>query len=117
MSETRAVGIAFGDNDFHNTFIPLLKVLQLALYADPTMTRERITRCINALAPGCYTAFQYAGAKEADAHKIAYLRVPESKVLINDEVDAYLRRPDAEMGWNGEFYFMHMANLGEAYSK
>lgn len=121
--EITAIGIDFGDNDFHTTFEAVLKILQLAIYERgfqgcrrfPT-TREGICAFVNALSFGAYQVFQNWGSSTPqDLERTEdYLQVDESQILLNEEIDEHLANDDGN--FNGHFHYMYTSDLERVYS-
>jgi hypothetical protein len=84
------IAIKFGDNDFINTFHPLMETLYRAYEhsGELPQTKTELLRVINLLVMGHYLLFQNAYYMEADKE---YLTVTEDQLLLNEEVDEYLK--------------------------
>jgi hypothetical protein len=115
------VGVKFGDNDFYCT---LQAFMQSAVDAynrtdherdkrrgDDTfinrmLTKERIVKLFNALAPGLYLLHQNQFTYEGLPNPEKYLRIETKHVFLGDEVDQYVK----ERGeWdNGEFQWVDL---------
>lgn len=108
MDKIEAIGINFGDNDFHNTFLPLLDSLNLDLLEG--MTKRQIATIINELVYGMYLAhqnlFQYDTDNDEHNHflKTKYLQVREDQILLNSEVTKLLEK---DCWQNGEFFYRY----------
>lgn len=121
--EITAIGIDFGDNDFHTTFEAVLKILQLAIYERgfqgccgfPT-TREGICAFVNAISFGVYQVFQSCGDLTPQDLKRteAWLQIDESDILLNEEVDQHLTNDTGN--FNGHFHYMYTNDLERVYS-
>jgi len=122
--EITAIGVDFGDNDFHVTFEAVLKILQLAIYERgfqgcrgfPT-TREGICAFVNSLSLGAYQVFQNWGSSTPQALKRTegYLQLDESRILLNEEVGEHLANDTGN--FNGHFHYMYTDDLERVYSK
>lgn len=104
MTETHtALAIKFGDNDFYNTFIPLLNTMRDSILRG-CFTKKQIVDIINNCSYGFYLAFQNKfrytnkGTKE-------YLQITEKNILLNEEVDKLFTTND---GWyNYEIFYVY----------
>src|SRR5271170_439555 len=106
------IGIRFPDNDFHNTIQPFLKLL---LETDDRMkkdalTKARIHKLWNMLAPGlyltCQNSFRYRCDDEDIAHTSKYLidNMAEKQVYFDQEVWDHIIA--CEYWDNGEFHYI-----------
>jgi len=90
------IAIKFGDNDFINTFNPLMETLFKAWEYNGSLpnNKEQLLILINSLSFGFYMAFQnnfeYDNLNDGNEYTRNYLQINESKLLLNDEVDSYL---------------------------
>jgi len=114
------IAIKFGDNDFYNTFIPLLEVLNRAYQWNDKLPEDKNKLCfiINQLSINMYLLFQnqyeYNGMEnvvdglktdENDEwiHIKDYFKITPENILLNDEVDKYL----SETKWdNSDTYLL-----------
>jgi hypothetical protein len=82
------IAIKFGDNDFGNCFLGVLKTLLSAYRHTETLPTDKIALCniVNGLSSSCYLLFQ--DDKLEDRTK-EYLQIKPSDLLINEEVDEY----------------------------
>lgn len=91
------VAILFGDNDFSNTFIPLLTHLNLAYhhYGKLPEDKETLVKFINELAPNMYLLFQNQdeinGMEWITEGLKTGLAITVNDILVNNEVDEYLK--------------------------
>ena len=82
------IAIKFGDNDFGNTFIGVLKaVLEIYNYNGVIPTKAELVNFINDVSKGFFYARQhnyevYLSSKD-------YLKIAESQILMGDEVDLF----------------------------
>lgn len=85
--------IRFGDNDFHNTFIPVLYAVRAwymgARWSDRFQDRAKLCRLINLLSPPAYE-FVQSHRGDIDDHTKSYIEVTKDKLLLGDEVDDFL---------------------------
>ena len=104
------IAIKFGDNDFGNTFYAVLKLLHESFKHTghlPT-DKKKLKWLINSLSPILYVTHQnqweYNGLQDSEdtenskefLHAKNYLteKVKEEDILINEEVDEYLKITD-----------------------
>lgn len=92
------IAIKFGDNDFHSTWFPIMETLKSAYdyNGELPQTKEELLIIINNLSCGFYLAFQnqfkYNDEKNLEiSHTKKYLILTEEELLLNDEVDNYLK--------------------------
>jgi len=83
------IAIKFGDNDFINTFHPLMNLLFEAFKHTGKLPTDKkvLLRIINSISFSFYILFQNSDYMKADK---AYLQIDESMLLLNEEVDQYL---------------------------
>lgn len=101
----KKIAIRFGDNDFGNTFMAVLRHLKDAhdFHKEVTTDKVRLAEMISKLAIICYVThqnhFDYNGFENVEApfadseyYKSTerYLTVTPDQILINEEVDAYV---------------------------
>lgn len=101
------IAIKFGDNDFHNTFIPLLETLNRAYQHTGNLPEDKSKLCfiINQLSVNMYLLFQnqyeYNGMENVKdglktdenkewIHIKEYFQISPETLLLNEEVDKYL---------------------------
>lgn len=93
----KKIAIRFGDNDFINTFMPLLRALIEPIQDNDRFPKDKegLIRIIHELSFGIYLAHQaWPDRPEGDdEHTRKYLieRVTPERVLIDEEVDAYIK--------------------------
>ena len=93
------IAIKFGDNDFYNCFTGVLKTLLEAYkWTDKLPTdKEKLCMIINEISYGCYLLFQnqfsYNDEKTGELCQRTkqYLMISPNQILVNEEVDAYLK--------------------------
>lgn len=110
------IAIIFGDNDFHSTFRGVLRTLldaynyRLGSHHELPLDKSSLLRIINESSIGHYLSYQLntwptlglkANPPEQDwinhiEHIRKWLHINEEKLLINEEVDEYLKNVDAE---------------------
>ncbi|MEK6832669.1 MAG: hypothetical protein AABY32_01365 [Nanoarchaeota archaeon] len=119
------IAIRFGDNDFYNTFIPLLNIIKDAYLKNNTFTEDKNKLCfiIRELASITYLTHQnhydYNGLDkienglETGSHKeIIFIKkyfnkkITPDRILVNDEVDKYIEK--CEGGDNGDTYILEI---------
>ena len=94
------IAIKFGDNDFINTFSPLMDTLFKSYVYHNSLpdNKPQLLKLINSVSFGFYMMFQnrfeYDNLNDENEHTRKYLQIDENKLLLNEEVDAYL----AEVG-------------------
>jgi hypothetical protein len=98
------IAIRFGDNDFYNTFKPLMENLYLAYQYNKTLptNKESLLHTINNLSYGFYLSFQQGHESESTKD---YLIIDEKKLLLNEEVDLYLKECE-EFGDNSSTFIL-----------
>jgi hypothetical protein len=96
------IAILFKDNDFGNTFYFLLRTFNSAYkHANRLPTDKSVlATIINEMSYPCYLLAQSPG--EIDPSMREYLRIDECKILLNDEVDEYIKKTD----WNNSETFI-----------
>ena len=94
------IAIKFGDNDFYNCFTGVLRTLLEAYKWNDRLPKDKkqLSIIINEISYGCYLAFQnqFSYNEEKKLNDICertkeYLQIKPSQILINEEVDAYLK--------------------------
>ena len=87
----QTIGIILGDNDFGNTFIPLLKAVKEALLWDEEVSESEIEEMIRKGIPFFYFAYQnrYGDIGE-------YLN--KVKVMFDDELTTFIQDNDHDGG-------------------
>ena len=108
----RRIGINFGDNDFFNTFRPLMGTFLKAYEYDPEgveqLTKEQVVYILNELFFGFYmlfqNKFQYNIAEEEKLHTKEYLKLTEKDILFDVEVDDKLTKTN--LNCNLSFYWV-----------
>lgn len=107
----KKIAIRFGDNDFINTFMPLLRALAEPIKYNDRFPKDKegLVRIIQELSFGMYLAHQAweDTSQERQEHTKRYLmeRVTLDRVLVDEEVDEYLRG----ITWdNSETYILDM---------
>jgi hypothetical protein len=93
------IAIKFGDNDFYNCFTGVLKTLLEAYKWNDRLPIKKAELCkaINEISYGCYLLFQnqfsYNEEKSGELCQRTkdYLQIKPSQILINEEVDAYIK--------------------------
>ena len=88
------VCVVLGDNDFGNTFIPLLKSLRTVFKDYESITREQVTRMVKMGINYHYCVFQNVG--EADPETYDYLS--KTKVLFDEEALEFISDNDHDGG-------------------
>ena len=91
------VAIRFGDNDFQNTFTGVAKVLGESFKWNSEISdKEKILNIINLISYGCYIGFQSDKDDTfVDREKMTeYLDVDIDHLLLNEEVDEYIKTAD-----------------------
>ena len=105
------IAIRFHDNDFGITFHIVLETLLSAYDWDnklPT-NKELLLKIINEISYGCYLAgqnqFEYNEEKNGELHQKTkqYLQLQTKNILINEEVDNFLKENDWD---NGETFIL-----------
>ena len=111
----RTVAIVLGDNDFGNTFIPLLETLYNAIQWNNGLSEDCVRAFISSAAVSHYIAFQRGSSWGEDgygtlAHTAAYL-AKKINVLFDEEAEA-----DIESRFeNGEAWYLEIPT-GKVYS-
>lgn len=113
------IAIRFGDNDFYNCFEGVLQTLDNAFKYHGKLPTDKKLLCviINQLIYGHYLLFQnqfeYNEEKDGVISKRTkqYLQITPEKILINEEVDNFIRGIDWDNhGWdNHETFVMHLS--------
>ncbi len=105
------IPIKGGDNDFGNRFIPVLNTLKYAFEDVGKLPEDKDKICfiINKLSPVMYLLFQnqyrYNGLEDVEQglhtgrsaeyiHTEKYLQIFPDQILLNEEVDVYLKTTD-----------------------
>lgn len=116
------IAIRFGDNDFGNTFEPLLKLLLDAYKHNGNLPEDKNKLCfiINYLSPIIYLThqnqYEYNGLQnvsdgikteesEEFLHTKQYLQITPDRILINEEVTDYIKSLEDEWD-NGETFIL-----------
>lgn len=114
----KKIAIRFSDNDFHCTFINVLKVIGESFkYNDIAISKERFVALVNKMSPVIYTAFQNTFTyndfekfnseslddNEHYTHIESYLKISTKNVLYDKEVDDYY---DLRQGWSNSETFV-----------
>lgn len=94
------IAIVFGDNDYYNTHINLMKLLNDAIqWTDELPTdKDKLCFLLNDLSAGMYMLFQHTSAynsvnfNEVYSHSSEYLSLKPSDILFDEEVDEYCNR-------------------------
>jgi hypothetical protein len=114
------IAIKFGDNDFGNTFKPVLEVLNSAYKYSNVLPfdKEKLCFIINSLSPILYIThqnqYEYNGLEEVvDGSETTnntefiktktYLKIKPKDILLNEEVDKYLKEVKCD---NSETYIL-----------
>lgn len=109
----KKMGIKFGDNDFYYTFQNVMLNILGSYTLNPrdtsNLNKKQIVKIINGLSEGCYWLHQNRFRYELGWDAKAYLHIKEDKVLIDEEVDEYLKDDKRH---NGDFYYINFI-LGE----
>jgi len=92
------IAIKFGDNDFHSTFNPIMDTLYAAFlyHGGLPENKKKLLIMINSISYGFYLLFQnqfeYNGEISGEVSSTKdYLILTEKKLLLNEEVDEYLK--------------------------
>lgn len=101
--------IKFGDNDFTNTFVPLLTAIK---NSDFDGTKDDLIELINMSALSFYCMYQRRGMlglseRDSMAH---YLTVTSKEVYYGDEVDEAFKSQDFLCRCNSDCYFYYPGN-------
>lgn len=94
------IAIVFGDNDYYNTHINLMKLLNDAIQWTGELPTDKDKLCflLNELSAGMYMLFQHTSKhksenfNEAYSHSSEYLSLKPSDILFDKEVDEYCNR-------------------------
>jgi len=87
------VCIVLGDNDFGNTFVPLLKSIHQVLLYNPDMTEKDLFKIIHLGIDFHYTAYQN---KQDTTNIYEYLK--KIKILFDDEASKFISTNDHDGG-------------------
>lgn len=84
------IAINFGDNDFGNCFLGVLRTLNNAYnYTGYLPTdKDKLVKIINDLSPICYVLFQNDILSDKTKN---YIQIKNTDLLIDDEVDEYAK--------------------------
>lgn len=96
----RTIAVVLGDNDFGNTFRPLLESVHRAILWQGGMSRERAQALITTGLEFHYLAFQQRQTVNGDALGIQaedYLRA-RLRVLFDEEAEADIQNSDHDHG-------------------
>lgn len=110
---TKRVGIRFDDNDFFYTCSAFMKVLlpderfTRHQARELTFTKAQIVELFNGMSLALYMLKQNAWGYPPGPNIAAYLKINESAVYLDDEVDKYMA--DNFGGGNGEFFAVDFA--------
>ena len=111
------IAIKFHDNDFINTFYGVLHHLLAAYKHNDSLptNKEHLCAIINKLSPICYVTHQnlysYNGLENCNGNldenehynkMVKYLQMTADRILVNEEVDQYLK----EFAWNNSEIFI-----------
>jgi|ERR1035437_4064286 hypothetical protein len=105
------IAILFHDNDFHMTFKSVLNILldSYQWHYDFPFTKEQFVELINEVSFGCcminQNRFEYNNTPEQLQHTKEYLKLTSENILLNEEVDAYIKTL-GEYGDNGETFIL-----------
>lgn len=118
----KKIAIKFGDNDFGNTFLPLLAILNASYLHTKYLPKDKKKLCflINSLSPIAYVLFQnqweYNGLEDVkngleteknkefiQTKKYLVEEMLPTDILVDKEVDDYLAKHDWD---NGETYIL-----------
>ena len=101
----QAIGIKFGDNDFGNTFKPLLSFISSL---DRDYSKRELMQIINALAYGFYLIkqnnFEYVISKKETEN---YLKLSADNILQGKEVTEYIEYLNKTKNFNYSFFFVY----------
>lgn len=94
----RTIAVILGDNDFGNTFRPLLESLYRAIQFHNRLTESDVRACWEAAIEFHYTIFQCAGrpAQETRQDKLGYLA--GATILFDAEAEADILTKDRNHG-------------------
>lgn len=113
--KSKKIAIVFGDNDFVNTFMPIMEILSDAwAHSEPKFfdDKKKVCEAINLISEGCYLLFQKGDYTERDEHIREYLKVHPGNVLLNEEVDDYIYRNMKTNNFNNSTFIV---DLNESY--
>lgn len=101
--------IRFGDNDFYNTFMPLVNAISESQFDG---TKEELVALINATAYSFYCIFQNYGVVPDESKQkyrtSDYLRVETDRVYYGqDEVDGFFKDPFLSRNTNHDFFYWY----------
>jgi len=85
------IGIILGDNDFGNTFIPLLKAVKEALLLDDELSESEIEELIRKGIPFFYFAYQNKYSEIGEYFD-------KVKVMFDDELAIFMQENDHDGG-------------------
>ncbi len=105
----RTIALVFGDNDFGNTFRPLLHTLFQAFEWNGRLSREVVEAAVRAGIEFHYLAFQHADhygqpGYRPVAETVAYLQ--SVQVLFDEEAEADICKPN---GHNAAAWYLELA--------
>lgn len=105
------VAIDFGDNDFINTFVPLLEHVGTNLPFKPT--KDQFVEIVNNLSFGFYLAFQnkFEYGQDEYEHIKKYLKITKEKVYFDDEVETLINKTFP----NGECFILECGEYIKNY--
>jgi hypothetical protein len=124
------IAIKFGDNDFGNTFRDVLQMLlEASKWNRLTNDKAKLLFLINQLSPIAYITHQnqweYNGLEKSNGtdtlkneeflHSKKYLQITSKQLLIDGEVDAYLKKLGKDQWDNGETFILN-TDSEEIYS-
>lgn len=107
------LAIRFGDNDFYNTFIPLLQSINSAFHNSDNFPEDKtsLLRFVNELSFPFYLLAQnqlkYNASEEELKRMKKYLEISEEQLLLDKEIDEYLKE---DIHYNGELYLLDTSN-------
>lgn len=112
----RTIAIHLGDNDFHNTFKPLLASLYQAIVWNNGLSREAIEAAVLAGIEFHYVAFQHGSHFGAKGYRpldetMHYLKTG-LRILFDEEAEADICHPG---GRNGGAWYLELAT-GQVYA-
>lgn len=99
------IAIKFGDNDFINTFNPLMTLLFEAFKHTERLPTDKkvLLRLINNISFTFYMLFQSRNYMSEDKE---YLQLDETMLLLNEEVDEYLKSLEDYGGFDDSSTFI-----------
>lgn len=105
------IGINFGDNDYWATCTAFTEVLLLAASREPEiqLTKAQVVELFNGMAYSLYRLVQnrWLYNHGGDESTKQYLRIKESQVYLNEEIDEKLEDPC----WcNHSFFYVDLDN-------